>query len=225
MNNQKVLFLFVGESGAGKDTIANELESKFGYAVLKSYTTRKPRQYEGFTHIFISEDEIEKYKEDIVAYTFFDGNHYFSTLDQILKNDIYIIDPAGVRVLKEKTKDNKNIKLVTIYIRADVKDRKDRMKKRGDNHEKILDRIVNDIEMFKDIEYDYAVTNHNFDKAVKAVRAIMKLELSDNNSDSVNLKTCPKCGGTGTIYFKDAFSLIETLVKCPKCKGYGKIGG
>ena len=71
----KPLFLFVGKSASGKTTIANLLEEKYLFNQVQSYTTRKPR-YEGETgHIFVTEDEFNAL-EDIVSYTFYNGNQY-----------------------------------------------------------------------------------------------------------------------------------------------------
>ena len=56
---QKNIFLVMGESGSGKDTITKELSNKYGLKVLKSYTTRPKRYDDEDTHIFISEEEFD----------------------------------------------------------------------------------------------------------------------------------------------------------------------
>jgi guanylate kinase len=69
------------------------------------------------------------------------------------------------------------LELVTIYITADPKTRLDRMLNRKDDFEKIAGRITNDIEKFKNIEYDYSVVNKDLEKTVKVIDKIMEIEL------------------------------------------------
>ena len=87
------LYLFVGDSGSGKTTIANELEKR-GLSVVSSYTTRPPRHANEKGHIFISEKELEALKanEEIVAETTYNGNWYGATKRQVDASDIYIIN-------------------------------------------------------------------------------------------------------------------------------------
>jgi guanylate kinase len=168
----KTVFLIVGESGCGKDTIVNRLE-QYGYKQLKSYTTRSKRNKNEDTHIFITDKEYEQYKDNIVAYTYFNGYHYFSTKDQLYQNDLYIIDPDGIRYLKEKVED---IRFVIIYIKVKEFDRVQRMYKRGHNQDEVVSRLLNDLDKFQHKEYDYAVTNYDLDKAVEIVRKIIEVE-------------------------------------------------
>lgn len=170
------IFLIVGMSASGKSAIVNELE-KAGWDVLPSYTTRSPR-YEGEAgHIFVTEAEYEKFKAngEIVAYTFFDGSHYFSTKQQLYDNQIYVIDPLGVIYLKSLVKD---IEFVTIYIKVDEKTRYNRLLQR-DGKEKAWQRWQNDIRMFKDLDFDYAVPNYNLKKTVEVINSIMVHERWD----------------------------------------------
>lgn len=163
--------MLVGQSGSGKSTIARMLR-QLGYKELISYTTRKPR-YEGEdTHIFITEEEYQKFKQsnEIVAYTYFDSHHYFATKQQIYNSDIYVIDPDGVEYLKEKIKD---INFVTIHIKTSFLKRIWRMLKRGDSLIKIIKRIKNDRIKFKDIQADYVVTNDNLNIALGNIATII----------------------------------------------------
>ncbi len=67
--------------------------------------------------------------------------------DLIEKNDLYVIDPAGVAFLKEKYNGSKGIKVIGLEASPDVLI--ERMQKRGDSEEKIIKRLVNDKEMFR----------------------------------------------------------------------------
>ena len=69
------LYLFVGRSASGKTTIANILEQKYGFKQVSSYTTRLPRYDGEVGHVFVTEEEY-KALENMVAYTFYDNNHY-----------------------------------------------------------------------------------------------------------------------------------------------------
>lgn len=56
----KNLYCFIGPSGAGKDAIVGGLSQKYGYKLLKSYTTRQPRNADDDGHYFISKDDFGK---------------------------------------------------------------------------------------------------------------------------------------------------------------------
>jgi len=83
-----------------------------------SYTTRPRRKKEGDTHIFtdISEYENAKNRNILAAYTEINGYTYWTTKDQLIENDFYIIDPDGVKTLKKIP--NLQKRLVIIYIQA-----------------------------------------------------------------------------------------------------------
>ena len=67
--DRKIVFLVIGRSGCGKDTLVNYMCQKYGLKKLKSYTTRPQRPNEEDTHIFISPEDVQKYQDDIIAYT------------------------------------------------------------------------------------------------------------------------------------------------------------
>ena len=75
------LVLLVGKSGSGKNYIINSLKEK-GYNIkdVKSRTTREPRYGGEDTHIFVDESRYvnDKLFNTIIAYTFFNGNHYYT---------------------------------------------------------------------------------------------------------------------------------------------------
>jgi guanylate kinase len=174
MIDTKNIYLIVGQSGSGKSTIASELEKLYGYKQLISYTTRPPRFEGEDTHEFISDAEFDKLK-DIVAYTEFDGKRYCATKDQIDVANTYVIDPKGVKNLRENYH-GKPIKVV--YIKTSVPERYERMKARlKDNGvdgktavDSALNRIVNDVAEFKDYEWNIADIDfalHNEEKTIE----------------------------------------------------------
>ena len=139
MNNN--LYLLVGKSGSGKTTIANLLESEYGYKQVRSYTTRKQRDHGDNEHIFVSVEEFEKL-QNLAAYTFYNDNHYGTTCEQLDKCSIYVIDPTGVEELVKRYKNERPIRV--IYFSADIATRINRMIARGDNYQMIIERLLND---------------------------------------------------------------------------------
>lgn len=174
MNNIKILL--VGSSASGKDAIAHELVRK-GYKQLLSYTTRPKRAGENDTHIFITDDEVDQYKNDMVAYTQIGQYQYFATRQQLEESDLYVIDPVGVKYLKKIVKD---IKFITIHISLPEEIRFQRAIRRGDKKGDIIKRFIDESERFKDFvvngEYDYSITNYDLEKTVDVVKSIIELE-------------------------------------------------
>lgn len=171
---KKKVFVLMAYSGAGKTEIARELE-KFGYNILQSYTTRQPRYKGEYGHMFCTFEEYEKFEKngEVAAYSYIEGNHYFSTKEQLYGTDIYICDPDGIKDLKEKITD---IEFITIYIKVDKRTRIRRMIERGDDTDKRLSRIVQDGIKFSKKRFDYQVINYEFDKAVKIIKNIIEVE-------------------------------------------------
>ena len=143
----KPLYLFVGRSASGKTTVANMLEEKYKYKQVSSYTTRKPRFDGENGHIFVSEDEFEKLGE-LAAYTFYNNNHYGTTIEQLKESDIYVIDIPGVESLLKKLQ-NDTRPICVIYFDVSVYHRILRMLDRHDSDMMIISRLL------VDEEYDW----------------------------------------------------------------------
>lgn len=137
----KPLYLFVGKSASGKTTIADILEQKYNHKQVQSYTTRKPRYDGEVGHMFITEDEF-KALDGIVAYTFYNNNHYGTTSKQLDECSIYVVDVPGVETLLEKYHANRPI--VIIYFGTTVYTRIHRMLDRGDSDMAIISRLLQD---------------------------------------------------------------------------------
>jgi len=171
---QNRIIALVGESGSGKSTIA-ELLGKEGLKNIQSFTTRKPR-YEGEKgHIFTTKKQYEcnKANNTIVAETLFDGNYYWTTKGQLNGECVYIIDPVGVKELKEKVKD---VEIVVIYLKCYAPDRYERMKLRGDSIETSRERIKHDKEAFKIVSCDYCIdANRSIEEVLKDVKSIIDM--------------------------------------------------
>lgn len=132
-----IIIAIVGESGNGKNVIADYLESEHGIGAIESYTTR-PQRYEGETgHNFITEEEYGKLnKNDMIAFTEF-GNHKYCCLKKDVKAiNSYIIDENGLEYLEANFRDEYDIITWRVY-------RDDRLKNIS------VDRKRRDNNMFK----------------------------------------------------------------------------
>lgn len=139
----KPLYLFVGKSASGKTTIANMLEAD-GYTQVSSYTTRPPR-YEGeIGHTFISDEEYDRL-ENIMASTLYNSYRYCTTLEQLQKVDLYVVDIEGVRTLMDNY-DLLNRPIHIILFEVNTYFRIQRMLERGDSDTQIVGRLLVDEE-------------------------------------------------------------------------------
>lgn len=175
------VYCVLGRTGSGKSTVTKEATNKLNMKVLKSYTTRQRRENEtdeNCDHTFISPDEVEKYRNDMIAYTDRVGYCSFATKQQLLDNDFYIINPTGYYELKLKTKDM-DIELVTIMVNVPYNDLRQRAKKRGD-YDAWQANYIKESEEFSSFEkshlIDYFVLNDRSieESVAKMVRVINK---------------------------------------------------
>lgn len=180
-NVNKKEFCIVGESGSGKTSVAELLEKETGLKNIQSFTTRKPR-YEGETgHIFTTEKQYQcnKAGNKIVAETYFNGNYYWTNKGQFNQDCIYVIDPVGVKYLKERMKDTE---IIVIYLKASKQNRYIRMMARDMDNNKAMERIEHDEEAFKDAEAiaDYTVdADKPLRKVLEDVKATIDSILND----------------------------------------------
>lgn len=182
MNNKEhVLLCVMGRTSSGKDTLVNKLCERTGLRVITSYTTRPRRVNEGDTHIFTTSDTYEQIKAEgrVAAFTEIAGNIYWTTIDQLYQNDIYIIDPYGVKTLRDLNLPDLHI--VTVYINTPDAIREERaLNKRGDDKSKFRTRDFAERgqfrEMLKNADFDYAVCNIDFAKAYSVLRWISQVE-------------------------------------------------
>ncbi|MDD6827990.1 MAG: hypothetical protein PUE12_18130 [Oscillospiraceae bacterium] len=179
------IFLVVGRSGSGKDSLVSKLCEECGYKQLKSYATRPRREGEGDTHTFISPDEVKQYQDQMVAYTRISDYEYFATKQQLLDSDFYVIDYRGIEYMHNLSLDISDIRFVTIYIHVPDEIREHRaINGRKDNSLTFYKRCFNENEQFTEMilrnDFDYAVSNINFDKAYRIFKTIIEEELKND---------------------------------------------
>ena len=183
--DRKIVFLVIGRSGCGKDTLVNYMCQKYGLKKLKSYTTRPPRQNEGDTHIFISPEDVQKYQDDIIAYTKIGEFEYFATKSQLKDINFYIIDPKGVQDLENIPNLKEEFSFIKLFIYLPEKERKKRIALRGDSEEAFLKRQEGEKQQFDNFElqtdlFDYAICNMDLIEAQKELEHIVQFETKQN---------------------------------------------
>lgn len=182
----KTIYLIVGESACGKDTLVNLMCHKNNMKQLISYSTRPKRDNEGRTHIFIESSEVQNYKDDMVAYTVVNGYEYFATSKQLEECDFYIIDRDGAVLMKDKLKDDKRFKFVTIYITAPFEVRYRRAMERGDSIATYLNRSMSENTQFTLLkmnnEFDYAIANYDLNHSLRVLQTIVDVERCGNET-------------------------------------------
>lgn len=173
----------MGRTASGKSSIAKEVCKRMGLKLVKSYTTRPMclGEEKDSDHIFITEEEVDQYRNQIAAYTEINGYQYFTTYDVIDQSDVYVIDPAGITSLKEKCGDR--YRFVEIYIWIPQVIVKARALTRGDDIEKFESRYESESGQFSDYEKwhyaNYSLLNmKSFEESVDQVCQWIQYELN-----------------------------------------------
>lgn len=152
------LLIIVGRSCTGKTTIVKELKKTVDFFEVHSFTTRPRRVNElnGGDHEFITLEEFNRLKNenkliDVIEYN---GNYYGLSEESFdfTKNNIVVVEPSGIRNLKEKLATRFDI----IAIELDAPDEVilERFKMRGDDPIVAKKRFEHDKERFKDVDAD-----------------------------------------------------------------------
>lgn len=168
----KNLYLFVGRSGSGKTTIVNELQRRYGYVPLSSYTTRPKRSEDEVGHEFITKDKFDALK-GVLAYTKFNGYEYCSTQEQADRSDLYTIDPKGIFFMREKYRSERPVKVIGIHV--PFRELKERMLARGDSPDMVESRMENDEIMFgmMDDVCDVIVRNDDLEETIAFIHDLI----------------------------------------------------
>ncbi len=184
--NTDSLFILSGPSGAGEDTIIEELSEIIELERTITTTTRDMRAYEsqGNPYHFISKQE---FQEKIEAGDFFEyaeqdnGNLYGITYEELQrvvnlnKVGVWKIDYKGVRTVKKKLPD-----IIAIMIYAPKDKLKKRISNRGTASDEFIEERLDYAQgWFKHEElFNYKVKNkqHQLQEAVKQVLSIIEKE-------------------------------------------------
>ena len=176
------LIIISGPSGAGKDTIVNELLKKRNNIYLSiSMTTREKRngEVEGENYYFVDEKTFVKNieKDNFIEYAKVYDNYYGTPKDEVIKrlnkgiDVVLVIDITGALNVKKIFKD-----AIFIFIMPpDLKTLMERVIHRNrDTKDKMLDRFKKDYKLLNEYnKYNYVVVNDNINDAVNKVDAIL----------------------------------------------------
>lgn len=163
-----MIIAIVGKTNSGKDSIAKRIEQIWGIPMLVSYTTRPKRDYEvnGKEHWFVTPEKMALMRKSkkVLAYTRNDttGIEYCAMHDFGDKPIVYIINPDGIKWLKEHSQYNQG--LTVIYVHTDEDIIINRGIARGDNPDVLNTRLASERQEFDAFytnkEFDYCISNN-----------------------------------------------------------------
>ncbi len=170
-------------SGAGKTAICDAVARSSRNVVYSvSYTTRRPRKDEknGREYFFVNQLGFKKMVEkgEFAEWAKVHGNYYGTSkvfLDEMLKmgkNVLMDIDVQGGMIIKRQYPGA----CMIFVMSPDLKTLSERLVSRNKDHkETIKMRLGNAVEEVKSVQkYEYLVINEKLDKAVIAVKTIIK---------------------------------------------------
>ena len=163
MQNKTTILAIMGKSGAGKDTIANQLSSAYSdFHRIITCTTRPPRENEidGVNYHFLTLNAFEQkiLKNEMLEYTKFRGWFYGTDKTALEQNaiNIGVYNPAGYLHLHESLFKNQDVRVIGIYLQASGKNRLFRSLRREERPDvkEICRRFLADEEDFDFLDRD-----------------------------------------------------------------------
>lgn len=191
-----MLVILSGVSGAGKDTIKKELiKREENIITIPSFTDRPIREGEvdGAPYHFVSTEEFERMINDDELYEYnVHHEHYYGTSKKVFNEKVKEgkiivkdIDVNGTENLVNLLE--KDMKVVTIFLRVPKEELERRLKNRIDkpSPKEIKLRLNRfDYEESRIDLYDYVLKNDDLEKTVQIITTIIKneYELQRKNS-------------------------------------------
>ena len=183
-----MLVILSGVSGAGKDTIKKELIKRENNIItIPSFTDRPMRNGEtdGAPYHFVSTEEFERMINDNELYEYnVHHEHYYGTSKKVFNEKVKEgkiivkdIDVNGTENLVKLLE--KDMKVVTIFLRVPKEELERRLKNRIDKPSpKEIQLRLNrfDYEESRINLYDYVLKNDNLEKTVQIINTIIKNE-------------------------------------------------
>jgi len=179
------LVVISGPSGAGKDSIVNNLKKFYkNYWVSVSMTTRdmRPGDVEGVSYFFIDDETFENRIKDnkFLEYAKYNGYYYGTPKDKILDklnqgiDVILVIEIQGALKIKEILPET----LFIFVLPPSMKELKRRLIARGtEDREKIVKRFTTAYQEINEVtKYNYVVINDYIDDASMKVANILVSE-------------------------------------------------
>lgn len=213
MSKYGKIFVIVGRSGSGKDTIYKRLLEELDFLVpVVQYTTRPMRDGEinGKEYNFIDDDEfneLELRMKMIESRTYHPNINnkkvtwkYGNSIDSFNKEAMYLMisTPEGLETMREYIDEEFSNSIVPIFIDVDEKtilertiDRESKLS--NPNYIELCDRFVRDAPQFelriiKSIfnnfkNKGYIVENYNLTECINKIKDIILLEFVNNAED------------------------------------------
>ena len=178
-----------------------------------SYTTRLMRDGEtdGVEHYFITSDEAQtKLKEEtVLAYTKIGEYEYFATKEKLKDSNFYIIDPRGIKYLKEN---DFGLNLKTIYISIPDHVREERCKSRSDYETAYKKRCESENEQFTEFEqsmqWDCYIENIDFEISIFKFILFIVENFRNESKDTLFL-IVGRTGSGKDLLIKEAKKMIN----------------
>ncbi len=172
----KPLICILGVSGSGKTSLVNKVSKKYGYEVLKSYTTRPVRENDDSdlsSHTFVTQQQADLIasEDNIIASNIFADHFYFATRKQLQSADLYVTDVVGLKDVYRKFTDKP---VLSIFLDVPPEIVAERMSRRGDDDEDIMRRLQHDQQAFNGAKdyCDFVCDNSTQDKCNDIVEFI-----------------------------------------------------
>lgn len=182
MEQNGVLIVISGFSGAGKGTLVKALLQKYSnYALSISMTTRAPREGErdGTEYFFTTKEKFEETigQNGLIEYASYCGNYYgtpraYVEEQMALGNNVILeIEIQGALKIKEKFPES----LLIFVTPPSADELKRRLVKRGtESAEVIAKRLSRAAEESEGIEaYDYIVVNDRLEECVEEIHRLV----------------------------------------------------
>jgi guanylate kinase len=173
-------------SGAGKTTLARRLRDEGpGLEMSISYTTRERRKGEvdGKHYHFVDRDTFARMRDrgEFLEWAVVFDNYYGTPREPVERalaegrDVLFDVDWQGARKLRESAKND----VVAVFILPPTAaELEERLKVRAEDSDETVRRRMqgasNEIQHWD--EYDYVVINHDVEKSVTALRAILAAE-------------------------------------------------
>ena len=185
-----MIIVLVGKTASGKTTVANELCKHHGYKRIITYTTRPMRvnEVQDVDYHFISDEQFNKMVEnnEFTEYKRYNTVHgvwsYGSiiTREQEFSDDCYVIilTPQGLRDLSKKVS-----RYVAFYLNVNFKTQLERLKKRGDEEQQIIKRLINDAKDFENVfdivDYSFCTDIASPQRVANAISNFISVSITD----------------------------------------------
>lgn len=185
MNDQGILVVISGFSGAGKGTLIKAmLERHHNYALSISATTRKPREGEedGREYFFVTRERFEQMIEEgqLIEYAQYVNNYYGTPRQYVFqqmadgKDVILEIEIQGALKIKERFPDA----LLLFVMPPSADELKRRLVGRGTETMEVIDqrlhRAAEEAEGMT--SYDYILINDKVDTCVDAMHQLIQAQ-------------------------------------------------